>query len=247
MSRRPGMRIQQGFTIIEMLFTMLILGFIFAFLIRVETNTLNFSSRTQGQSNQYASLVETSGYMGDMIRQASSVVTASFSFTADSSGTSLTCSFTSTTNPCFGLVVPASQGAVSTDAFRLDTYLMLIYRVEKRSDLSSALKTTNTWADANTYVIKEYRKVLCRDNTTGTAACNGVAPTVTYPISNATSYLVGEGLALLKPDGTSYSPFTYNSTTKQFTLRLQTVYQSNSKTYYVPTTGPQSVTVRLRN
>ncbi|GEM49126.1 PulJ/GspJ family protein [Deinococcus cellulosilyticus] len=231
----------QGFTLIETLITMLILGFIITMLISVQSTTMKFSTRQQGMSTQLTSLAEATGYISDMVRQAQEVKT---SMTVNGQS----CSISSTTNPCFGVLVPASQTGVTTNMYQINTYLMLVYRLESRSTLDAAFKTTDSWADSNTSVIREYRSVVCKD-ATGFTACNGTAPAAPNAISNAAVYLVADGVSLTTPSGAAYAPFSYTTSgsIKQFTLQVQMAYQSNNTTYHVPASGPQSVMVRLRN
>lgn len=228
---------QAGLTILEMLISMLILGFIITMIISVESSTLKFSSKQQDASVQLTSLVEATGYMGDMVRQSAALQT---SMTVNG----MACSISSTTNPCFGIMVPASQGSDPANPSKIDAYLMLVYRMENRSGLPSDYKTTNNWADANTWVIKEYRSVVCQ-----AAGCPTTGlPAVPTTISNANWYLVTDQIAKVRSNGNSYVPFALStSNVRQFTLQLQSVSRVMNETRYIPTTGPQSLTIVMRN
>lgn len=228
---------QAGVTLVEMLISMLILGFILTMVISVEANTLKFSTRQQDNSLQLTSLVEATGYMGDMIRQSTS-------FQSSLTVNGLACDVTSTTNPCFGIMVPASQGSDATNPSKIDAYLMLVYRMENRNTLPVDYKSTNSWADSNTWVIKEYRSVVCQ-----AAGCPASgAPTVPTVINNANWYLVADQISKVRPNGTNYTPFARSTANvRQFTLQLQSVSRVMNETRYVPSTGPQSLTIMMRN
>lgn len=227
---------QAGVTLVEMLISMLMLGFILTMVMSIESNTLQFSSRQQDHSAQLTSLVEATGYMGDMVRQSTSIQT---SMTVNG----LACSITSTTNPCFGIMVPVSQGSDTANPSKIDAYLMLVYRMENRSTLPAEYKSTNSWADSNTWVIKEYRSVVCQ-----AGACPATAPTAPTNISNAPWYLVADQISKVQANGTAYTPFTRSTTNlSQFTLRLQSASRVMNETRYVPVTGPQSLNITMRN
>lgn len=228
---------QAGVTILEMLISMLLLGFVLTMLLSIESNSMKFSSRQQDNSMQLTSLVEATGYIGDMVRQSTS-------FQSSLTVNGLACSITSTTNPCFGIMVPATQGSDTANPSKIDAYLLLVYRLENRSTLSADYKTTNTWADSNTWVIKEYRSVLCQ---AGTCPATGL-PTVPASISNANWYLVADQIAKVRPNGTSYVPFAPSTTNlRQFTLQLQSVSRVSNETRYVPANNPQSLNIMMRN
>lgn len=236
--------VNRGFTLLEMLITMVILSVILTVLITGQTGAIRLASRQHNEALQLTSMVEASGYVGDMVRQAA-VIQQNMTV----NGT--TCSITSTTQPCFGVLVPASQGAASTAAFKLDTYLMLVYRLEPRSNLPAAYKITDAWADSNTYVLREYRSVVCKDGTS--VPCGTTAPAAPTSVSNASWFLVADGISLKTPAGAAYSPFSTTTTTvgtttvKKFTLRLQAVNWVTNKVLYTPSTGPQTVTLTMRN
>ncbi|GGJ35758.1 PulJ/GspJ family protein [Deinococcus roseus] len=227
-----------GFGLFEMLISMALMGIILTALVSIENNTLNYSTQQQDRALKLITLAEVSGYVGDMTRHAVDVKT---SMTVNG----LSCSISNTANPCFAVMVPASLGTDATRPNKIDAYFLMVYRMEARSSIAAAYKNTNPWADSNTMVLLEYRTTVCQDTTT--TACNGITPVMPSTVSNATWYLVGDNLRNKNQAGVAFNPFEYNTATMQLNIRLQVASQLRGKIIYVPGTGPQTFTVRLRN
>jgi hypothetical protein len=191
------------------------------------TGTLAFSSKTVSEAERLQNLTDTSAYLSDTLRRASTISTSGLLINGE------TCEITGS-EPCFAIIVPESSAGGT-----IDTYLLLAYRVEPRSDLGIAYKVTNSWADSNTAVLREYRAELC--GPISTVLCAG-QPSMPNTIS-AQAFFVADSLA---PSSELTTPvFAYDGF-NQITMHLQIKTMQRGKVSYSPST-PYEVTVSKRN
>ncbi|MFD1732336.1 type II secretion system protein J [Deinococcus malanensis] len=133
-----------GLTLVEVLVALALMGTIFALLTSWQASTLNLSARTAALSHSLAELNDTSGYLGDRLRAAVRVRVA----TANLSVNGAACT---NVTPCLAIVVP------EYDPGGMTRYHLHTYRLEARSRVSPADKVTDSWAEANVQVLREYR------------------------------------------------------------------------------------------
>ena len=219
-----------GFTLIEILIVIAVLGLLITAVANLVVGTLRSTSLAQSQSQVLTTLKDATGYISDQVRSATRVYA---SLTVDGNA----CSSTSTTAPCFGVLLPVLDNSGN---FVTDSFQVRVYRLSLRSQLSSNLKVANTWADNNTYFIEEYR----RDCTNPNCPANGGS------ISGGSWYLVADQLTLTNTSG-SITPFTITTnssgTRTGVEIRLRGVLNLNGRTLYIPTDSLYTTTVRARN
>ncbi len=214
----------QGISMIEVLIAILILGTVLTALLRLTVGSLTFSAISVSTAERLQELNDATSYVADNLRRAKGVET---SLTVNGQN----CDITSYN--CLAVVIPASQSGST-----IDTELLLVYRLEPRSSLGTNYKVPDSWADANTLVLMEYRKELC-GGSTGLSCPQAVGSSVT----GLTPYFVVDQLATTSdvPD-----PLNYDGT-KTFTLRFQVKDQASSNILYTPQDGPSELKITRRN
>lgn len=222
---------RQGVALVELLVAIAVLGVVIGVLIAVTSSTLTFSARAISDAERLAELRDVTGYMSDNIRRARTVLT-------DTTVNGAACTITAGSRACFALVVPEAR-----DSEAIDTYLFLAYRVQPRSELGALYKLADAWADANTYVIQEYRRVLCSPTTTPCSGSPAVPPTPLPTISGARPYLVLDGLAF---DNLAQA-FSYDPATGKLTLTLQVKERHRGVVRFTPQSAPLKLQVVRRN
>ena len=228
---------QAGFTILEMLITLAIFSLIAGSLLYITQQFLKTSSATLRYAETISELNDASNYLANNIRRSSKIISS-----INVNGTNCSLDVLPPALPCFGLIIPESRSGGE-----IDTYSFLAYRIDARSELHDRLKTKDAWADENTYIIREYRRVIC---TTLDSPSN---PPFEFPcenpssISRAQPYMVLEGLSLDAGlvTGTSLAPFIELDNQIQLNLRL--VKRDRAKERYYPANDASSLNIFLRN
>ena len=245
-----------GFTVIEMLIGLALLSVILTVATTLTISTMSFSMRVMGDADRLRELNSTSGYIGDNLRRALAVNTNT-SLTVNGN----TCSLSAGTTvypACIAILVPEARGIIASQpATNIDTYRILVYRVEQRSQLSSDFKTDSSWADANTFVIMEYRSIQCQDTPAVTpsvvptrcvAAAQITAFTGATSIPNMTGNVVMDSLTRDPSTGsTLFPPLAYNATNNGFVLTLRTKRLERGNVVYTPRASTQVFNVTRRN
>lgn len=222
---------RQGFSLVEVLVAIAVLGVVIGVLITVTASTLTFSARAISDAERLAELRDVTGYMSDNIRRARAVLT-------DTTVNGARCNIADGLSACFALVVPEARNSEA-----IDTYLFLAYRIQPRSELGALYKLADAWADANTYVIQEYRRVICSPTTTPCSGSPAVPPTPLPTISGARPYLVLDGLAF---DNLTQA-FSYDPANRKLTLTLQVKQLHRGVVHFTPQSAPQTLQVVRRN
>jgi prepilin-type N-terminal cleavage/methylation domain-containing protein len=238
---------RQGFTLVELLVAIAVLGVVVGVLITVTAGTLTFSARVISDAERLAELRDVTGYMSDNIRRARAVLT-------DTTVNGARCNIADGPGACFALVVPEARNSEA-----IDTYLFLAYRIQPRSELGALYKLADAWADANTYVIQEYRRVICGPSRPRRPTnpedppppppyplCPGspaVPPTPLPTISGARPYLVLDGLAF---DNLAQA-FSYDPANRKLTLTLQVKQLHRGVVHFTPAQAPLELRVVRRN
>jgi len=222
---------RQGFSLVEVLVAIAVLGVVIGVLITVTASALTFSARAISDAERFAELRDVTGYMSDNIRRARAILT-------DTTVNGARCNIADGLSACFALVVPEARNSEA-----IDTYLFLAYRIQPRSELGALYKLADAWADANTYVIQEYRRVICSPTTTPCSGSPAVPPTPLPTISGARPYLVLDGLAF---DNLTQA-FSYDPANRKLTLTLQVKQLHRGVVHFTPQSAPQKLQVVRRN
>lgn len=221
---------RKGFTLLEVLVVIGILGLLVTAVANLVVGTLRTTSLAQSQAAVLTSLKDATGYISDQVRSATRVYA---SLTVDSN----LCSATSTTAPCFGVLLPVLDNAGN---FVADSFQVRVYRLRLRNLLGANLKVANAWADANTYFIEEYRQGCINPN----------CPLNAGSISGGSWFLVADQLTLTNTAGT-ITPFAITTnasgTRTGVEIRLRGVVSINGRTLYIPSDSIYTTTVRARN
>ncbi|ASN81335.1 PulJ/GspJ family protein [Deinococcus ficus] len=261
----------EGFTLIEVLIAMGLLGIVLALILNWQMSTLNVSTRTNAMARSLNDLNDVTGYVGDQVRSAARVRVVTSEFTINSSP-----SFACTTDyPCLLLTVPKE-----TDTGVVAKYQLVIFRMSPRSDVTNANdKVADSWADSNVNVLFEFRSKDPGTSTSAPSTCvireTDSSGNVTYQstleassrtgcsalredtsgvhlasltsVSNFDRYIVSDYLAPKSELGAGNVPFAYNTTTKELTLNFRDKQRVRGTTTFLPTTGPFTMTVQARN
>lgn len=222
---------RQGFSLVEVLVAIAVLGVVIGVLITVTASALTFSARAISDAERFAELRDVTGYMSDNIRRARAILT-------DTTVNGARCNIADGLSACFALVVP-----VERESDTINTYLVLAYRIQPRSELGALYKLADAWADANTFVIQEYRRVICSPTTTPCSGSPAVPPTPLPTISGARPYLVLDGLAF---DNLTQA-FSYDPANRKLTLTLQVKQLHRGVVHFTPQSAPQKLQVVRRN
>lgn len=243
-----------GFTLIEVLIAMGLLGIILALILNWQMSTLTVSTRTNAMARSLNDLNDVTGYVGDRVRSAVRVkvfTTGSVNSAACSDDT-----------PCLVVVVPVitTQGTTEGVVTGFDQY---VYRMSNRANVNSDDKVEDSWADTtvsgktytNVQVLREYRTHSTSTPPTCTATpatfattCStmaGLDSVTTLNMSNTQPYIVADYLTPAAELPTAQKAFTYSAGT--LTLNFQNKQRVRGVTTYLPATGPFTVTVQARN
>lgn len=256
---------QAGLTLVELLVAMALIGIVFAMITNWQVSTLNISTRTNATSQRLSDLNDVTGYVGDRVRAALRVRTATSGLSVNT-GTGATCA---TERPCLAVVLPDPN-----DNGQINKYVLYVYRIDPRSVLNADDKVTDTWAETNVAVLREYRSTDPSSSGGGSTPSNCIATpeqfekntfvnTVAAPnnvtncttmqnLSSATNFtgmqpfLVADYLTPVDELGSGVVPFAHAPTTKSMTLTLQTKQQVQGRIQLTPAT-PYTLTVQARN
>jgi len=229
-----------GFTVLEVLIALAIFMLVAGALVYITQQFLKTSSSTLRYADTISELNDASNYLSNNIRRASKIIPS-----IKLNGTDCSLNVLPPELPCFGLIIPESRSGGD-----IDTYSFLAYKIDSRSDLQDRLKLKDAWADENTFIIREYRRVIC---TTLDSPSN---PPFDFPcenpssISRAQPYMVLEGLTLEAGlvTGTTLAPFVEQGAQgNQLQLNLRLVKRDRAKERYYPANSATSLTIHLRN
>ena len=231
-----------GFTLVELLTSLAILGIMLAALTSVEFSTMKASSELTVQADQVRSLQDLSGYLGDRLRASRDVSTST-----TVNGAPCTLTPASGDTPCFALLVAEARQVGTTVQYDPNTYLYLAYRLVPRSQLTTADKGADSWADSNTFAVVESRSVVCQPD----PAITTIPPCTTPPSSlpanfNTSTPNVLMDYGTLDATSGSFAPFAY-SATGQFTLLLRQKRLVRGSVKYSPSSAPLQLVVQRRN
>lgn len=246
-----------GFTLIEVLIAMGLLGIILMLIMNWQMSTLSISTRTNALTRSLNDLNDLTGYVGDRVRSAVRVRVAT-------SGLSINGKACTADNPCLAVVLPEprSDGEIRK-------YNLFVYRMDPRSEANADFVTTDSWADTNVAVLNEHRS---EDSASSIVNCVIYDPTAVPPVARTTfeasasssctamrnlasqtaltgfgKYLVADYLARATDLPAAQQPFAYSAASKEVTLNFRDKQRVRGTTTFLPTTGPFTMTVQARN
>ena len=249
------MRRAAGFSLLELLVALGILGALMLAVNSLQTGTLDISTRVNSEADRYRELTDATGFISDVIRQAdhvySSVVLSTDNTLVPSAAqlSAAACAIppVGSNPPCFAVRIPLSESSTSN---LITGYRYYAFRFVARSSLptgTSGWKVDETWLDANTYAIVAYSCTTLNSGTPSDACgLTGTGAGVTA-ITGMRAALVTEDLTYANYPSGTVTPFSYDSGTKQFTLQLRTAFRHSGTTRYVPGDRAYEVRVLSRN
>jgi prepilin-type N-terminal cleavage/methylation domain-containing protein len=202
-----------GFTLVELLVSVAILGVLISVIVAMTSGFLGFSRRVSNINTQLADLNDVLGYVALNARRAMRVVGASDQVRIDPpDGAEFDCSIGSVHGPCIALVVPITNRANS----EITGYTLVAYRVAPLSTWGSNPGIAVGWNGDATPALFEY--------TTPLACGAGCAvPTVAGTTVSATrTSLVLSDLFLVDEAGAPVEPFEVAAAESKITFRLRT-------------------------
>lgn len=235
-------RRQAGFTVLEVLITLAILGVFLVAVTTTQSSTLQTSSQQSGLANRLRDLQDAGGYVADRLRQSILVSTdlsvngAACQITASGAGA-----------PCFAVLASDMRQVGSTPQYQPNVYMYLAYRLVPRSNVSTAEKADDTWADANTFALVEYRSTICAPTASVTCSPGTVPTTIPASIANMTANVLLDFITLDAVGGGTFTPFAYDAASKQFTLTLRQEQLEFGRSMYTPSNDAYTITVQRRN
>lgn len=240
------MRRSAGFTLIEVLVTMAILGLLLGSLTYFWIGTLRVSTSAETNAQQVLTLQDASAYMADRVRGASALL---YQLTlTDPDGSSRVCALEpeATQVPCLGLLVRKINASGDIEEH---LYQAIVFAFEKRLLLGANYKISDDWLDANTYMLREYRLVCTTAPLLypATPVCPGDGGSIT----GVQGQLLVDGLTNAGLGGT-FQPFGLSGA--EVTLRMRGVARINGRVVYFPAADTQAtpggvyrLVVRARN
>lgn len=231
------MRRAAGFTLMEVLVTMVVLGLLLGSLTSFWISTLRVSTSAETTAQQMLNLQDASAILSHLT-------------VADPGGTSRGCALEPDPAlgqvPCLGMLVRKIN---ASGDIQEHLYLALVYVFDSRSLLPIDYKLPDTWLDANSFILREYR-LECTTAPLlfpSTPVCPGDGGS----LSGVGGQLLVDGLTTTGLGG-SFVPFTL--TGAEIVLRLRGVARINGRLLYFPAADTQAtpggvyrVTVRARN
>lgn len=208
-----------GFTLIELVVAVGIVGLLLAGIGTFLNGTLRFSSNSIGNADRLRELNDVSGYVVDNLRRASDI----------DIGTCTPSGYAGSLE-CAAVVVPESRNGVPIDAYARLTYV----RVPRDAFVAAepGVLPTDPWMNANTDVLVEYRVDAC------------TPPSTCSPPYAATLSLSGMSGPYVVLDGLSSDlPSVFASTTTGVSFSVQERGQNTR----VPSSGPLVFETAPRN
>lgn len=199
----------RGFTLLEILVALAVLGIFTLALLGFTQGTLQASQVVRSQATLSEEIKDAAGYLADTLQEARSLINASAPVNVNGSPCSLP--------TCLAAAFPEDGGTCTLRA----------YRLEPRSGIGVDYKNPDSFADAYTYMLLEYRL--------SAQACTANA------LSGATPYTV---LDLVDRDPALSFFSTQTLPRVGITLNIRLKARAGSRVLYAPQAGG-SYTVRI--
>jgi len=236
MNRTPA------FTLTEVLVALGILGVLAAALVTWQTSTTRVTTQAAAHSALFANLSDATGYLSDRIGTAIHVYDS-----VSVNGTNCTPLAPDPAERCLALIVPEARGGPG-----IDTLLLVAYRLRGRQDSCCRNDVQpDAWADANTRVLVEYRKIVCGPspacaNAPFPQSVSGADPSVILDrivLGSTDSYLTL--LEVSSADACSTS--TCARKARQVKIALSSELRLNGARWNAPATAHENLLVHLQN
>ncbi|MFD1729885.1 type II secretion system protein J [Deinococcus malanensis] len=216
---------RDGFTLVELLVGMAILGILMALILNLQSTTIQYSTQQTSNAQRLQAINDVAGYVGAQVRAAQNVPDG---LTINGS----TCSRAGTV-PCLAVILPVVETSAPTGCTRLPgtviDWRLHAYRYIPRASIAATDRTPLPGLDSTAYGLQEIRvasgAVLLDSNADGCWDRVDTPPT-TYSGTVSTGLLADN---LILP-ATGTAAFEYTAATRVVTLRLRSVSQMSSGT-----------------
>jgi prepilin-type N-terminal cleavage/methylation domain-containing protein len=196
---------RRGFTLLEILVALAVLAIFTTALLAFTQGTLTANRVARKQAQLLEELKEAAGYLADALQEAQGVLSSA---TVNGSGCQ--------PPTCLAVLLPEPGGACALRA----------YRLEARSGVGGDYKSPDPWADANTRMLREYRR-------TG-QSCSATT------FSGAQPYVVLD----LVDDASTLAFFQVQTSPTAITLNIRLKAREGGRILFVPGAG-QTYSLRV--
>lgn len=205
MKRSRDLRSHAGFTLIEVLVAMALLGVVAAGMLALTRGSLRFTGLSSAMSVTIEDIADAEGYLSDTFRNAKAVF--STMQLLDAGGSVVVDCDLAATGRCVAVLTPVQD--TSDAAQPIVDYDLSVFSIEPIDDRYEADGLPRGWEDADTLALFEYRiSGVC------SGTCTAVPGTLTAAQrtwSGSVGYLVG-GLSEVDGDGNPVAFFAQPNT-----------------------------------
>jgi prepilin-type N-terminal cleavage/methylation domain-containing protein len=235
----PDQKSKHGFTLVETLLAIAILGIIASAVLAMTSGVLRFSRGVNVTNEQLADLNDAAGYLALNGRRAMRVIGGSDDIIIRYAGDTFTCSTVSADGPCVALLVPVVNR--NSGASDIVSYELLAYRVMPISAWTDNPGFPEGWDGPDTPVMVEYRIPLACSS-----ACNAL-PALPALANAGQASLVLPDLFMMDNSGNAVEPFILSSSVVlEITFNLRTRGSGQEAERRIPADGPVAVSVTRR-
>jgi prepilin-type N-terminal cleavage/methylation domain-containing protein len=196
---------RRGFTLLEILVALAVLAIFTTALLAFTQGTLTANRVARRQAQLLEELKDAAGYLADTLQEAQRVLSSA---TVNGRGCQ--------PPTCLAVLLPEPGGTCALRA----------YRLEARSDVGDDYKSPDPWADANTRMLREYRR-------TG-QSCSATT------FSGAQPYVVLD----LVDDASTLAFFQVQTSPTAITLNIRLKAREGGRILFVPGAG-QAYSLRV--
>ena len=218
---------RSGFTLVELLVAIAVLGILLSAIVTLTSGFLGFSRQVSAINERLADLTDAMGYVG-LNAKASMRVYGEAGATRQVSfgGSTFTCAVDDADEPCIAFVVPE----VSRASGLITGFDFVAYAIRPLSAWTLNPGVPAGWDGATTPVLLEYRRQLC----TGCTAPPDAPATVD---ATRVSLVIADLFLELDGGGGAIQPFEITTDSSRVTLRLRTRGSGLNDGIRVPNNG----------